>query len=79
MPMRHDLFLYVQVDSRGGHRESRGEFRGLRATAQGAALRTRKPLKRFDPNSISPTHFIRAQRENKDSDLRALGGLSFPT
>ena len=26
--MRHDLFLYVQVDSRGGHRESRGEFRG---------------------------------------------------
>ena len=29
------------VDSRGGHRESIGEFRILRDAAQGSALRTR--------------------------------------
>ena len=35
-------------------RKSKRGFRVLRDTAQGSALRTRKPLKRFDPNFISP-------------------------
>ena len=70
-------YFFVLVDFRKA--KIKREFRTLRSPTQGSALRTRKPLKRFDPNFISPTHFIRAQRENKDSDLRALGGLSFPT
>ena len=70
-------YFFVLVDFRLA--KIKREFRTLRSPTQGSALRTRKPLKRFDPNFISPTHFIRAQRENKDSDLRALGGLYSPT
>ena len=44
--MRHDLFRYIQVDSRDGRRESRGEFRHLRMATRGAALRTRKPFEK---------------------------------
>ena len=47
------LFYSFLVDS-GQRPESRGEFRILRDVTQGSALRTRKPLKRFDPNFISP-------------------------
>ena len=43
-------FLFVLVDSRVGHRESKRGFRPLRRATQGSALRTRKPLKRFDRN-----------------------------
>ena len=39
-------FLYVLIETRVGHRVSKGEFRGLRAATQGAALRTRKPFEK---------------------------------
>ena len=39
-------FLFVLIDSRGGHRESKGEFRPLRRATQGSALRTRKPFEK---------------------------------
>ena len=38
--------VFVLVDSRVGHRESKGEFRALRSASQGAALRTRKPFEK---------------------------------
>ena len=33
------------------------------------------PRRATGPDPFSPTHFSRARRENKDSDLRALGGM----
>ena len=46
-------YFFILVDSGQKTGIKRG-FRVLRDTAQGSALRTRKPLKRFDPNFISP-------------------------
>ena len=71
-------YFFVLVDFRLA--KIKREFRTLRSPTQGSALRTRKPFEKgLSESFISPTHFIRAQRENKDSDLRALGGLYSPT
>ena len=40
------LFNYFLVETRGGHRVSKGGFRTLRSPTQGAALRTRKPFEK---------------------------------
>ena len=40
------FFLFVLVDSRAEHRESKREFRTLRSPTQGSALRTRKPFEK---------------------------------
>ena len=71
-------YFFVLVDFRKA--KIKREFRALRSASQGSALRTRKPFEKgLSESFISPTHFIRAQRENKDSDLRALGGFLLPT
>ena len=51
--LRVALFILFLVDSGQKTGIKRG-FRVLRDTSQGSALRTRKPLKRFDRNFISP-------------------------
>ena len=39
-------FWLVLIETRGGHRVSKGEFRTLRSPTQGSALRTRKPFEK---------------------------------
>ena len=64
------LFYSFLVDS-GQRPESRGEFRIQRDATQGSALRARKPLKRFDPNFISPAGgFLTLSRTGDEVKLR---------
>ena len=64
-------FAFILVDSGQKTGIKRG-FRHLRMATQGSALRTRSLSRKAGESFISPsTHFIRAQRGNKDSDLRA--------
>ena len=67
-------FLFILVETRVGHRVSKGVFRacGLDQVPPGRAQGTR-PLR----IPFSHTRFIRARRENEDSGLRAAGGSQY--
>ena len=47
------FFLFVLVDSRAEHRESKRGFRTLRSPTQGSALRTRKPFEKGSSESFN--------------------------
>ncbi len=45
-PFGRSFDLFYLIETRVGHRVSRGGFRTLRSPTQGSALRTRKPFEK---------------------------------
>ena len=57
-------FLFILVETRVGHRVSKGVFRRLRTATQGSALRTRSLLKKAGENFHVGAVVITAFRNN---------------
>jgi len=71
--LRVALFLFFWLIF--AKRKSKRGFRHLRMATQGSALRTRKPLKRFDRNFISPPGGIGTVR-SRTTAIRNIRGMS---
>ena len=71
--------LYVFVETRAGHRVSRGEFRGLRAATQGSALRTCSLSRKAGESFISPAGGIPLHKSYPQSSCAHCGRSCFST